>query len=151
MKTLLDYIEKNLIEANVVETNAIEEAYSSEIKDKIELGDDLCAITFIKALINNWYYYVNAHNEGTTQQKFSPKVIYNFRNSLKNILSGKSEQNNIRMHNQKLKEFANNLYKTMYSITPKDFDKQMECLKDSVKELTAIDKELKSQNKEAII
>ena len=52
MKTIIDYIEKELIK----------EEYSSEIKDKIELGDDLCSISLIKSIINNWYYYVNAHN-----------------------------------------------------------------------------------------
>ena len=141
MKTIIDYIEKELIK----------EEYSSEIKDKIELGDDLCSISLIKSIINNWYYYVNAHNEGTNQQKFSPKVIYSFRNSLKDLLSGKSEQDNYKMHNQKLKQFTNDFYKKIYSIKPNEFDKQIEYLKDYAKELSVIDKELNSKNKETII
>lgn len=141
MKTIIDYIEKELIK----------EEYSSEIKDKIELGDDLCVITFIKSLINNWYFYINAHNEETNQQKFSPKVIYSFRNSLKDILSGKSEQDNYRIHNQKLKQFATDFYKTMYSIKPNEFNKQIESLKDYANELLVIDKELNSKNKETLI
>ena len=55
------------------------------------------------------------------------------------------------MHNQKLKQFTNDFYKKMYSIKPNEFDKQIESLKDYAKELSVIDKELNSKNKETII
>lgn len=71
--------------------------------------------------------------------------------NLKKQQNQKSEQDNYKMHNQKLKQFTNDFYKKMYSIKPNEFDKQIESLKDYAKELSVIDKELNSKNKETII